>query len=200
MLPVLTGIGALADESVSAHEQADLSEPTQRSYVLPMNSEIPLRLLDTVASNTHKRGDRFRIEVATAVMIEDQIVIPAGSIGEGEVIHAAKPGMAGRAGELILAARFLRVGEHEIKLKSFTAGTGEHRMNLANGLGVSVGIPGLFVVGKNIVIPAGSDVFAKVAKEVALPSFLGMRLADPAPPSLSFEIETEIDNDESAQH
>ena len=168
------------------------------SLTLPADTEIHLRLLETVASNTHKRGDRFKLDVAEMVTVGDSLIIPAGSPAEGEVVHAAKPGMAGRAGELILAVRFLRAGDQRVKLRSFTAGTGENRLNLATGLSMSLGIPGLFVVGKNIVVPAGTDVFAKVAAATPLTSVLEMGAADVLP-AISVELPTETGDDKIQQ-
>ena len=60
--------------------------------------------------------------MAEDVRVGDAVVIPAGSVGEGEVIHAAKRGAGGKAGELIVMARFVRVGDNEIRLRSFALG------------------------------------------------------------------------------
>lgn len=169
-------------------------ESVARLYTLAAGTEIHLRLLEPVASHTHKRGDRFKLEVAQPVTVDDAIVVPAGSPGIGEVIHAAKPGMAGKAGELILTTRLLSVGEHEVKLRSFTAGNGENRLGLATGLGVTLGIPALFVVGKNLVLPAGTDVYAKVAAETSLPSVLGVGAGEVSQPAIT-ESSTEINNE-----
>jgi hypothetical protein len=151
----------------SADERAANPEASE---LLRAGTELRLRLLEAVASNTHRRGDRFKLQVADALRIGDVEVIPQGALGEGEVIHAAKAGMAGRAGELILTARFVQVNDTQIKLRAFSAGTGQDRYNLAAGLGVTLGLPALFVSGKNLVVPQGTDVFARVAVDVPLSS------------------------------
>lgn len=153
-------------------------------HILAAGTEIHLRLLEPVASHTHKRGDRFKLDVAEVIALDGHILVPAGSPAVGEVVHAAKPGMSGKAGELILATRFLRVGEREVKLRSFTAGNGENRLALAAGLGVTLGIPALFVVGKNLVLPVGTDVYAKVAVDTSLPVIVGTWAADVPQPAV----------------
>lgn len=168
----------------------------ERLYTLAAGTEVHLRLLETVASHTHKRGDRFKLEVAQPIAIDESIVVPAGSPAIGEVVHAAKPGMSGKAGELILATRALSIGEHEVKLRSFTAGNGENRLALATGLGVTLGIPALFVVGKNLVLPAGTDVYAKVTADTVLPSVLEVGTGEVSQPAIT-ESSTEISNNES---
>jgi hypothetical protein len=191
---------------VSAETQAqEASEPIvssadqlPRLYVLPAGTQVHLRLLESVASHTHQRGTRFRLEVAEVIAIDDQIVVPAGSPAIGEVIHAAKSGMSGKGGELILATRFLLAGEREVRLRSFTAGNGIDRLALATGLGVTIGIPALFVVGKNLVLPIGTDVYAKVAADTSLPSVVGTWEAGIPQPSIA-ESSTENDNENDSE-
>lgn len=173
-------------------EQASVA----RLYTLTAGTEVHLRLLETVASHTHKRGDRFKLEVAQPIAVDDSIVVPAGSPAIGEVVHAAKSGMSGKAGELILATRMLSIGEHEVKLRSFTAGNGENRLALATGLGVTLGLPALFVVGKNLVLPAGTDVYAKVTADTVLPSVLEVGAGEVSQPAIT-ESSTEINTNES---
>jgi hypothetical protein len=136
--------------------------------MLAADTEVHLRLLAPVASNTHKHGDHFPLEVVDPVVVEGVTIIPAGARGEGEVVHAQKAGFGGRGGELILASRFVNVGDQTIKLHSFSAGKGNDRVNLA--LGLSFAVVGIFVTGKNITLPAGTDVYAKTATDNPLPS------------------------------
>src|SRR5688572_33212892 len=79
-------------------------EPDSRVTV-PALTPVAVRLEEPISSNKNKPGDRFRITVAEDVRVGDALVIPAGSMGEGEVVHAARSGAGGKAGELILAAR-----------------------------------------------------------------------------------------------
>jgi len=189
-------VGA-SDEALTS-QAASAPAPETPLHTLAAGTEIHLRLLEPVGSHTHKRGDRFKLEVAQAIAVGDFIVVAAGSPAIGEVIHAAKSGMSGKAGELILVARSLSAGEHVVKLRSFTAGNGENRFALATGLGVTLGIPALFVVGKNLVLPAGTDVYAKVTADTPLPSVMEMGTAELPQPAIA-ESSTEIDNNESNQ-
>jgi hypothetical protein len=191
--------------SASSQEQlpeapASLTDSEQtngaRLYTLAAGTEIHLRLLEPVASHTHKRGDRFKLEVAEPVTVDQSVIVPAGSPAIGEVVHAAKPGMSGKAGELILVARFLRVGEHEVKLRSFVAGNGENRLALATGLGMALGLPALFVVGKNLVLPADTNVYAKVSADTSLPSVVEVGAGEVSQPAIT-ESSTEITINES---
>lgn len=190
----------VVDTAVDGADTAveSVADLLSKARVLARGTEVHLRLLEPVASNTHKRGDRFKLEVAEVVSIDGELIVPAGSPAMGEVIHAARPGASGKAGELILVVRWLRAGDNEVKLRSFTAGNGEDRYGLATGLGVTLGIPALFVVGKNLVLPAGTDVYAKVTTDTALPSILGTETAVLPQPSV-VELSTESNDNEIDQ-
>jgi hypothetical protein len=163
----------------------DLPTVATLTRLLPAETEIHLRLLEAVASNTHKHGDRFKLEVADPVIVDGQVLIPAGTACVGEVVHAAKAGFGGKAGELILASRFVRLGDREVKLRSFSASNGHDRVNLA--LGLSFVLVGLFVEGNNIALPEGTDVFARIAADSEL-------AVVPSVPT------QETDNNENPQH
>src|SRR5689334_2569281 len=62
---------------------------------VPALTPVVVRLEETVSSNESRPGDRFRITVAEDVHVGGAVVIPAGSAGEGEVIHAARSGAGG---------------------------------------------------------------------------------------------------------
>jgi hypothetical protein len=183
-----------------AEEPAPASAtPEPATYLVPANTEVHLKLIEPVASNTHKRGDLFPLEVVEPVLVDGTPVIPIGARGEGEVVHAAKSGFGGKAGELILVTRWIRVGDQPIRLRSFSAGNGKDRVNLA--LGLSLAVIGIFVTGKDISLPAGTDVFAKVAADSPLPAALaaGPTAADVTSSSTTDPVSTEIDKNETSE-
>lgn len=138
---------------------------------VPALTPLYIRIDAELSSKKNKNGDRFPIHVDEDVRVGDVVVIPAGSEGEGEVIHAAKSGGGGKPGELLVAARFVRVGEHEIRLRSFSIGAkGRDRSNASLGTSMVLGPLGLFVVGGVMTIPGGTVGGAKTATEIQLPA------------------------------
>ena len=112
----------LAAASLAQAPSEGAIEPATALVTVPALTPVIVRIEDEISSRANKSGDRFRITVAEDVRVGDAVVIPAGSVGEGEVIHAAKRGAGGKAGELIVMARFVRVGDNEIRLRSFALG------------------------------------------------------------------------------
>jgi hypothetical protein len=147
---------------------------------VPALTLVHLTMLDRVSSNEQKRGDHFRFSVTEDVKVQGRVVIPAGAEGVGEVVHAEKSGRR-EHGELLLAARHVRVGDREVRLRSFFGGGGDSRrydalavvaefgdkMERANGRPKIMGVSGL----------AG----ALTAEEVDLPALPGPPGATQAP-------------------
>jgi hypothetical protein len=138
---------------------------------VPALTPLYLSLDVELSSKTSSPGDRFGLIVAQDVFVDGSVVIPAGSRGEGEVVHAKKAQTGGTAGELILAARWVRVGEQEVRLRSFTAG----------GAGLDRSLQSQPFYNRNyIIVPIlkGGEMFfprslvatAKTAVEVRLPA------------------------------
>jgi hypothetical protein len=135
-------VAALADASPAA------------SIVLPASSAVPMRFLENVSSSTHVRGQHFELQLTDDITAGDQVVIPAGSVVTGEVIHAQKAGMLGKAGELIIAARYVTVGTRQIKLRAQLMRRGEDKTMAALFI-----VP--FIRGKDLVFPAETEVIAR---------------------------------------
>jgi hypothetical protein len=145
---------------------------------VPALTPVIVRLEEPVSSNKNKAGDRFRISVAEDVRVGEALVIPAGSAGEGEVVHAAKSGAGGKAGELILAARFVRVGDLDIRLRSFALGVvGKDQTNNSLAASMIIGPFAMFVKGGVITVPPETLGIAKTALEFRLPM-----VVSPTPP------------------
>ena len=160
---------------------------------VPALTPVVVRLEEAVSSNKNKPGDRFRITVAEDVRVGDTVVIPAGSAGEGEVIHAARSGAGGKPGELIVVARYVRVGDLEVRLRSFALGVaGKDHSNDAFASSFLIGPFAMFVKGGVITVPAATLGTAKTALESRLPV-----VASPPPAAVG---RTDESNKGEAEH
>jgi hypothetical protein len=146
----------------------------QTTVTLPALTPVIVRLEETISSNKNKPGDHFRITVAEDVRVADAVVIPAGSSGEGEVVHAAKSGAGGKAGELILVARYVTVNDQQIRLRSFALGAqGQDHTGGALATSMFIGPFAMFVKGGVITVPAETLGTAKTALEFSFPVVKG---------------------------
>lgn len=133
---------------------------------------VKLTIMEGLNSKTSKIGQFFTIRLADPIKFDNRIIVPAGTLGKGEVIHAAKARAAGKAGELIIAARYLEFQGIQIPLRTLKYGeaaTGKSNADEAAALGIAVASPlVLFVTGGQVDIPAGMPATAKLAADVRI--------------------------------
>ena len=149
-----------ADQPVqpAATEAAAVPASQAGTVTLLKGALVALRLLEDVGSDTRVSGAQFKLEVTDDVKVDDLVVIPAGSIAIGEVIHAAKSSRLGKAGELSVTSRYVTVGDRQVKLRALLAGSGQNRTEVALFLWP-------FIKGKQIIIPHDTELVAKIAND-----------------------------------
>jgi hypothetical protein len=156
--------------AVPVAAQAAAEAGTAVAQILPAGTLLAIRVEADLSSKSAKRGDRFPLSLAADVVQGGRVVIAAGARGEGEVVHSAGTGFGGRAGELLLAARYLEVGPARLRLNSFKiAKTGAN--NTAEAIVLSnVALPvGIFITGSSAVVAAGQVATAKTAEDFIWP-------------------------------
>lgn len=145
------------------------------SPLLPAKTPLILAFADEVSSKTALKNGEVRFVLAEDLRIGDMLVIPKDTPAVGEVVHVQKSGFGGRGGELILAARYIQIGDQRIALRSLKplAGPYAGKNNSDAALAVSMipyaGLVSLFITGGEIVIPAGTRASVLVATDTPLP-------------------------------
>ncbi len=138
--------------------------------LLAADTKVSIELAEAVSSDGRKRGDKFAIRLATPIIVDGRTVAPAGATGVGEVVYAERGGGGGSPGKLVLAARYIDVGDTRVLLKAFNLGAGgdsEFReLQVASAL---IGVAALLIEGHNVLYPVGTRARAKVAADVTLP-------------------------------
>lgn len=173
----------VAVEATQAVAAADPEAKAAPDLVVPALTPLVIRLEADLGSNLSKTGDRFPLSLAESVAIAGITVLPAGLLGEGEVIHAKKSGGSGAGGELVVAARWLDVGGTRLRLRSLRLnGAGKDAIQKVDGLNaasvaspVPLGLLGFFIKGKDAVHAKGELAEAKTAEAFSItqPEFGG---------------------------
>lgn len=139
---------------------------------IPAGTEVQVELTGSVSSATSHVGDKFALRLAEPIVMNGKRVVPAGAIGEGEVIDAARAGMAGRQGKLIVSARYLDLSGRRVRIRGMTfLASGKSHVDLATGVLLLpyVGVTAMLIEGGEIAIPAGTRATAKLAEDVEPP-------------------------------
>lgn len=166
---LLSPFSSIATQTVVPVPTIEVAPVTAAEFVLPANTVIELEMAETVSSMTSKPGDLFHLRVTTAVMSGSTVLIPAGTPAIGQVVHATRAGVGGKAGELILAARYLETSQGQIKLRSSFGAAGKSRVGAAVVTSVAIGVLGVLIKGKHVELPVGSPLSARLASDTAFP-------------------------------
>ena len=165
-----------ASPSAPSHPQTGSGYGAQPyCCVLPEGTAAAVQLVDAVSTSNAKAGDSFAIRLAAPVIVDGQVVLPAGTPGSGHVVQASGPGLGGKGAKLVVSADYLTVGGGEVPLGGLQlTGTGKDHTTAADlaSLGGWISLPlsfvGFAVTGGGIEIPAGTNAAAKVAQTVNL--------------------------------
>jgi hypothetical protein len=79
-----------------------VSKPTPGTYVVPSGTRLPLILHNAVTTRNAKPGDPVYLETLFPVVIDNRILIPAGSYVQGEIQEARRAGKVKGTGEIRL--------------------------------------------------------------------------------------------------
>ena len=146
-------------------------EMTPAPVRIAANTVVDIEIAEPLSSKTAAIDATFPIRLVAPIVVDGREVVPAGTGGIGQVIHAAKSGGGGKAGELLLAARYLDLNGVRVPLRRFRLGaSGAQKGDEAFALGFVVPFGQLLVKGKEIEFPAGTRANALVAADTELPA------------------------------
>lgn len=162
-------IGAMDSKAVEPLEtEAAVGRADDR---IPAKTIVEVEITDAISSKTNSIGDMFALKLAAPLIIDGRTILPAGLVGRGEVTHAARSGWGGRAGELIVNARYLECGDFRVPLGHFRYGSAGKNNNVNAFLAGQAMPLVLFVIsGHDAVIPAGVRGTAQVKADVTIPA------------------------------
>src|SRR3569832_142133 len=130
-----------------------------------------IEVMEMISSKTGKMSQTFAIRLAEPVILDRVTIIPAGLTGAGEIIDAEPPGMGGKPGKLVLAARYLEYNGKSNPLRAFKlGGSGKDYSNTSMAVAIAIGLPGMLVTGGNIEVAPGTRANAKLGADVAAPA------------------------------
>jgi hypothetical protein len=190
---LVSGMALAADESapvapaqipLPADAVAPMATPvavaTGTLVPVPAGTELAFEMVESLSSKTSQRGDRFSLKLTEPLTLDGQLLVPAGTLAVGEVVHADRAKAGGQPGELVLAARYLDWDGRQLPLKAFRAGLGRNRTDTAMGVMIAAGVAGFLVRGGQIEIAAGSPITATLREAIELPALAQDATTEPA--------------------
>jgi len=135
-----------------------------------------LRLSLTLSSAEAKAGQEIPFEVVEEVKVDGAVVLPKGSTAIGSVTEANPKRSMGRAGKLNMSISYARLADQEkVALRAVKDSKGGGHVGAMTGAMVATSIvffPAaplfLFIHGKDVTIPQGTEITAFVEGDMHL--------------------------------
>ena len=152
--------------------------PAGAQLVLQDGTPVKLRLSRNLSSADAKIGEQIDFEVLEEIRVGDLIVIPKGGIALGSVTDAKGKGRMGKGGKLDVTIDYVRLADGEktaLRAVKETKGGGSTGAMTAGIVAASLVVwPAapffLFMHGKDITIPKGTEITAYVNGDFKIPN------------------------------
>lgn len=158
------------------------------TVTLPADTVFKISLNEEISSKVNMEGDIVHFTVQEDVLQDGVLVLPRGAQGSGVVTKVSRPKFFGRSGSLEISFnQVFSIDAEEIptvlgpesqeKLKMEAAAVGASAVG-ALALGPIGLVGGLFVKGKDVEMPAGTELYIQTQQAVETH---GMKQAEGAP-------------------
>jgi hypothetical protein len=154
---------------------------------MPANTLAKVSLVTPVNAKNLKAGDRIEIKAEEDVVENGRLLFAKGAPGYGEVVKVKQAAVFGRDAEVQIDFKTLRtmdgtdasmmVGEaskEKMQSMAFAAGASIAGIALLGPIGI---IGGAFVKGKNVDLPAGTELYIQTSAPM---NIYGLEVAAPA--------------------
>lgn len=144
--------------------------PVAPTAMLRMGTEVELRTAEYLTTE-HKDlrvGQRVRLEVASNVMANSRVVIPAGAPAMAEITDVRNKGGWGKSGHFNARVLYVRVGDRDVRL---TGSFDDHGTTGTAGVVAAIAlvpIAGFLTTGTSAKMPIGTSVKAFLDEDLQL--------------------------------
>ncbi|WP_447726255.1 hypothetical protein [Sphingomonas koreensis] len=147
---------------------AIIPEQPVSTSVLRAGTKVPLKMAEQLTTKGKKLrvGQRFQLEVAEDIRLNDLTVIPAGTPAIGEVTDVRNKGMWGKSGRIGAQLLYLRVNGRQVRL---TGSFDDKGVTGTAGVVAAIAfvpIAGFFTTGTSATLPLGGAVSGFLDEDV----------------------------------
>ena len=158
-------------------------KPQVEDVLVPAGTLVPIRFLSTLNSKNNKTGETFDFQISENMFLDNKLIIPANSIGLGEITKAKKATILSRSGKLELEFKLVSTLDRT-SLRLILGEKAEEenkRLYVAVGAGIlgliilssPVGLVfGALIPGKNVKIEEGTEMFLQVKEDVTVTALI----------------------------
>ncbi|MGV3730617.1 MAG: hypothetical protein ACO1NN_07650 [Sphingopyxis sp.] len=170
MAAFLVAPATYAQDAAPAPAAIAIAQTPTQNAMLRAGTPVVLRMMEeiTTKKKAARVGQRFMMEVAEPVVVNNVTVIPSGTPAWGEITNVRNKGMWGKSGKLDARVLYLRANGRQIRL---TGTFDDKGVTGTGGVVASVALvplAGFFVTGTSAVLPKGGTVGGFIDEDVEL--------------------------------
>src|SRR6266480_6990001 len=162
------------EQTVASATSAQPRPPLE--FGLSEDTPVKIKLARTMSSKDAKAGEKVDFEVLEDIKVRDVVVVQHGAMAIGTVTEAQPKRRMGRAGKFNINIDYVQLVDGEkVPLRAVKGGSGGTHTAAMTGAMVATGIlffPAapffLFMHGKDITIPKGTEITAYIAGDTPL--------------------------------
>lgn len=136
-------------------------------WTLPANAELTLTPNSDLSSKSLKQGDTFAVSTVYDVLMNNHIVIPKGTRGQGKIAWRTGKGAFGKSAKMDIAFEWLDLGGRRIGIDGKHRQEGSGNTAATIGTAIAAGVFSAFVTGKSATIPHGMHLKAFTTEPVS---------------------------------
>lgn len=135
----------------------------QKKVTLKAGTPVILATVETVSSKTTVSGNTIDFKVVTDVIVDGNVVIPAGTIAKGQASNVSKASAIGKGGEITVGINNINALDGTLVPLSGAniSASGKNKVGLAIVCGICT-LFGFLIPGSQAELPAGSQTQAVV--------------------------------------
>lgn len=155
--------------SILREQEIEMSKIPKDHVYIPAKTKIDLSLTQTIDSKTAHKGDPVEFKTLSNIIVNNVIVIPAGTLVSGTITKARSAGGMGRSGKLEFTVTSINTINNvavPLSYNSSKSGQGDGGA-VAVFAAVSI-IGGLFMKGTNVQCVAGTKIETSVSDDTDL--------------------------------
>ena len=151
--------------------------PLERTQ-MPANTLVKVSLVTPVNAKHLKAGDRIEIQAEEDVIENGRMLFAKGAPGYGEVVKVRQAAVFGRDAEVQIDFKTMRTMDGTDVAMTLGEASKEKMQSMAYAAGASIAgiallgpigiIGGAFVKGKNVDLPAGTEIYIQTAEPMTI--------------------------------
>jgi hypothetical protein len=174
-LNALTACALVMSSTVAFAQDNGASAPVAATPVagpatLPANTELMLSMNEELTTKGGKleEGHKFRLSVVHDVKVGDQVVIPKGTPGFGEITWKTGKGAFGKSGKMEVELRYVELNGRRVPVSGKYRQEGEGNTVATVAGVIAAGVFAGFITGKSARIPQGRELKAYTTEALPL--------------------------------